>query len=349
MSLLSRVLRARLTKALGWTVLTALVIGTTYEECGRRADRARLPRIGQAVDIGGRSLTIDCAGEGQPVVVLDSGANSSGYAWAQIQSRIAPLTRTCWYDRAGEGWSDPGPFPRTSAAIASDLHALLTRAAIPPPYVLVGHSFGGLNVRVYTGHYPSEVAALVLVDSAHEDEPRRAPPFMLGPKPPRMLWRPLDWLFRASARVGLVRLTKPAVPLSPDPSRRMRAEIVEALRNRPQTVATVAATGVVAPDSYEQARAAGGLGDRPLIVLTRGKLPEPTGDPAIDRAAADYQRRWMHELQAQLARLSTRGRQVIVDSSGHGIPEEAPDAVIDAIRDVVAAVRQPRGASENTR
>lgn len=83
--------------------------------------------------------------------------------------------------------------------------------------------------------------------------------------------------------------------------------------------------------------------------MTRGRLPEPTGDPAIDRAAADYQRVWMHELQAQLARLSTRGRQVIVGSSGHGIPEEAPDAVIDAIRGVVAQVRQPRSAAENTR
>src|SRR5437868_7715159 len=139
-------------------VVIALVIaiasGLIYEEIGRRNDRKRNPQIGQSIDIGGRSLNLYCSGEGSPAVVFDSGAGAPGYSWSNIQPEIAKFTRACWYDRAGEGWSDAGPFPRTSAANAQDLHGLLQRAGVAPPYILVGHSYGGLNARVYNGMYP---------------------------------------------------------------------------------------------------------------------------------------------------------------------------------------------------
>ena len=159
---ISRAIRVTL-KSFGVVLLIAIVVGIVYEQVGQRQDRKRLPQIGRSVDIGGRSLNIYCSGEGSPTVILDSGGGNPGYAWAHIQPEIAKFTRACWYDRAGEGWSDPGPFPRTSAAIAKDLHELLQRAGVPPPYVLVGHSFGGLNARVYNGLYPNEVASMVLV------------------------------------------------------------------------------------------------------------------------------------------------------------------------------------------
>ena len=323
----------------GALLLIGIVAGTVYEEVGRRRDRARLPQTGQAVDIGGRSLNIYCSGAGGPAVILDAGAGSPGYSWAHIQPELARFTRACWYDRAGEGWSDPGPYPRTSAAMARDLHELLQRAGVPAPYVLVGHSLGGLNVRVYNGLYPGEVAGMVLVDSAHEDEPNRAPPSYQGPKPPRYLWHPLHLLFKAAARVGLVRLFSPAAPLPTDPAQRTREQIVEALRRRPEFVATSNSVGVVAPDSYAQARSAAGLGDRPLIVLTRGRPPTPSGNPELDRQVAAYEQAWMHEMQAGLARLSTRGRQVIVEQSGHSIPEQAPQVVIEAVREVLTMIR----------
>lgn len=328
-----RVIRVTL-KSFGVVLLVAIVVGIVYEQVGQRQDRKRLPQIGRSVDIGGRSLNIYCSGEGSHTVIFDSGAGGPGYAWSHIQPEIAQFTRACWYDRAGEGWSDPGPFPRTSAAIAKDLHELLQRAGVPPPYVLVGHSIGGLNVRVYNGLYPNEVAGMVLVDSAHEDEPTRAPKFMLGHSLPRSLWYPLHLLVQAATHVGLVRLTTASAPLHEDPSQRTREEIVAALRRQPKSIATLAGDAT-SPDSYAQAHAAGGLGDRPLIVLTRGRKPSPSGNAEMDRQGAAYEQAWMHEMQPQLARLSTRGRQVIVESSGHGIPEEAPDAVIEAVREVV--------------
>jgi pimeloyl-ACP methyl ester carboxylesterase len=325
----------------GAVLLAAVVAGVGYEEVGRRRDRERLPQIGRSVDIGGRSLNIYCSGEGSPAVILDAGAGEPGYAWSEIQPEIAEFTCACWFDRAGLGWSDPGPFPHTSEATARDLHELLHRAGVPPPYVLVGHSLGGLDVRVYNRLYPSEVAGMVLVESAHEDEPLRAPKAFLGHSAPRVLWYPIYLVAWSAGRVGLVRLLGGSAPLPEDPSQRTRDQILEALRRRPEAVVT-SMGDASAPDSYAQARAAGGLGDRPLVVLTRGTPFDGGGDAETDRQAAEYSRVWVHEMQAQLARLSTRGRQVVVENAGHGIPEEAPGAVADAVREVVAAVRAGR-------
>jgi pimeloyl-ACP methyl ester carboxylesterase len=309
-----------------------------YDRGGERRDRKRLTRIGRAVDIGGRTLNIFCSGEGAPAVVFDSGNGAPGYAWSHIQPRVAAITRACWYDRAGDGWSDPGPFPRTSAAMAADLHELLRRAGVPPPYVLVGHSLGGLNVRVYNGLYPSEVAGAVLVDAAHEDEPRRAPAFMRGHTAPRWLRRPI-WIAGQMARaVGLLRLTSPRVTMPDDPAARTRDQIVRALASRPQSSANHFDSSV--SDSYGQAERSAGFGDRPVVVLTRGRMPVLPANPSEeDRQYAAYENAWMHEIQPKLARLSSRGRQVIVANSGHGIPDEAPDAVVAAVRDVIDQIR----------
>jgi pimeloyl-ACP methyl ester carboxylesterase len=141
-------------------------------------------------------------------VIFESGGPGPGLEWEAFQPEAAKFTQACWYDRADEGWSDPGPYPRTSNAIAKDLHELLKRVGVPAPYVLAGASFGGLNSRVYAGLYPDEVAGMVLIDSAHEDELRRAPKFFLGRTAPRFLWHPLQMAFEAAAFVGLLRLTQ---------------------------------------------------------------------------------------------------------------------------------------------
>jgi pimeloyl-ACP methyl ester carboxylesterase len=109
------------------------------------------------VGIGGRILNIFCSGTGGPTVILES-ASGIGLEWQSLQTEVAKFTQACWYERAGMGWSEPGPFPRTAAAIASDLHELLKRAGVAPPYVLAGFSFGGLPLRVYTKLYRNEVA-----------------------------------------------------------------------------------------------------------------------------------------------------------------------------------------------
>ena len=312
-----------------------MVLGAVYEQIGERRDEESLPRVGQAVDVGGYSLNISCKGSGKPPVILDSGAGSPGYSWVPIQTELAKTTSTCWFDRAGEGWSDPGPFPRTSAAIATDEHNLLRNAGIAPPYVLVGHSFGGLNARVYAGKYPSEVAGMVLVDAAHEDEPSRAPKFMLGHTLPPSLWRVNHWVMQGAKNVGLIRALSGSPKLPPNPT---REETLAALRKQPKAVATLGEY-VTSPLNYKQAHEAAGIGDKPLIVLTAGRPWLPTGNAEVDKEAAAYQKIWITEIQRKLVKLSTRGRQIVVTKSGHGIPEEAPEAVIDAVHDVVGAVR----------
>jgi len=140
----------RALRALGFLLLILAAAGFTYEQLSRWRDRTSPLRVGHSVDIGGRSLNISCLGEGSPAVILENGS----YEWILAQTGISKVTNVCWYDRAGEGRSDPPPAPRTSQSIANDLHELLKRAQIPPPYVLVGHSIGGEYVRIYTARFP---------------------------------------------------------------------------------------------------------------------------------------------------------------------------------------------------
>jgi pimeloyl-ACP methyl ester carboxylesterase len=339
-------------KAFGVVLLVAVLAGAVYEQVGQRRDRERLQQVGRSVDIGGRTLNIYCSGEGAPAVIFDAGHGDPGFVWSHIQPEIAKLTRACWYDRAGEGWSEPGPFPRTTEAMAKDLHGLLHAAGIPAPYVLVGHSLGGMNARVYNSLYPADVAGAVLVDAAHEDEFRRAPEFMLGRTAPRSWWRPI-WVAAQTARaVGLIRLMSPPVSLPAEPAHRTREQILRALRAQPKALATHADAS--APESDAEAQRAAGFGDRPLIVLTRGNAQMPPNPSAMDREWFAYEQVWMHEIQPKLARLSTRGRQIIIEHSGHRIQDEAPDDVIAAISEILAQVRiepvhSPVGAARVTR
>lgn len=172
-------------------LLGAVLAGVVYERWGERRDVARLPRVGTAIDVGGRSLNLFCSGTGGPTVVLDTGAGGSGYEWVLVQPGVAQFTRACWFDRAGMGWSDPSPLPQTPANVAEDLHALLRRAGIAPPYVLAGASLGGMNMRVFAGKYPNEVSGMVLVDSATENQDPYEPRAAQGP-----LVRMPHWLVR---------------------------------------------------------------------------------------------------------------------------------------------------------
>jgi pimeloyl-ACP methyl ester carboxylesterase len=170
----------RCISAIGVVLSVAAVTGFVYEELGRWRDLAHPFRIGESVDIGGRTINIDCAGAGSPTVIFEAGGGGrGGYQWNPVQSGVATFTRACWYDRAGEGWSDPPPTARNSPMIANDLHAVLKQSGIEGSIVLVGHSIGGEYVRIYTAKFPTQVAGLVLVDSTHPDQ--REPAIMLSP------------------------------------------------------------------------------------------------------------------------------------------------------------------------
>jgi pimeloyl-ACP methyl ester carboxylesterase len=168
----------------------ALVSGLPYEQAQRVRDRERFPQIGRSVALpaqlgtSDRTLNIYCSGAGQPAVIFESGApwplygprrafeNGAprpGYGWVWIQSELSKTTTACWYDRAGSGWSDPGPYPRDSASQARDLHALLRASGVSPPYVLVAESSAALDAHLYAGSWPAEVAGLVFVNGVHPD------------------------------------------------------------------------------------------------------------------------------------------------------------------------------------
>ncbi|MSV29090.1 MAG: alpha/beta hydrolase [Bryobacterales bacterium] len=338
----------RLGKAAKWIALAGvagllglILAGIIYEQLGRRKDLVGITRIGESVDIGGRALNLYCAGTGSPTVVLESGTNNPGLAWLRVQPKIAETTRACWYDRAGDGWSDPGPFPRTAASIAVDLHSLLTNAKLPGPFIMVGHSFGGTILRVYSGMYPKDVAGVVLVDAWHEDEIKKIPN-RKGPGPPDSLRPAIDRLTPALTFIGFVRLLRP--PLKTRPPKGLSREdwrVIQELRRQPKALAAESSTGMTQDESGMQARSAGGLGDRPLVVLTAGKAEYDPSNATEAKLANDEQQIWIHDLQAQLATLSTRGKQLTVNST-HGIPWEAPENVVDAVREVIAATASTR-------
>lgn len=331
-------------------IALALLAGFTYEQIGRARDADQLPpRVGQAIDIGGRTLNLSCSGQGSPTVILEPGGNSPGYSQLWLQSKMAAFTRTCWYDRAGVGWSDPPSSPRTSATIVSDLHEALHRAGVLPPYVMAGGSVGGEYIHIYTARYPSDVAGLVMIDSAVPDQ--HEPDFMLSPLN-RMsgTTRHLICLaLPAASRFGLIRfgVSRERRP-SPTDLNDEQARTLAKLEAQPKAFITDAEQGCAAtnqsrivpregggnPDINDAAKNAGSLGDRPLIVLTAGRYWAPEG---FEKEAAAYHEIWVHQLQASLVRLSTRGRQVIVDAD-HGM-SQSPDSIVTAVRQVVEEVR----------
>ena len=185
-------------------LLGLALVGYSYEPVAEAADAKAYPPPGQLVDVGGYRLHINCTGEGTPTVVVESGWGDFSETWARVQPEIARTTRVCTYDRAGMGWSEASPEPRTAREFAKELHTLLEKANESGPHILVGHSMGGYTVRVYAHDYPDEVVGLVLVDPQNlstED----AATFNPAPKPGK------NSLPALMARIGVMRLL--AVPL----------------------------------------------------------------------------------------------------------------------------------------
>src|SRR5271157_1582326 len=282
----------RALRVLALAFLLAVVLGSTYEQIGRWQDSQHPFRIGRAVDIGGRSLNIDCAGSGSPAVILESGGGGyGGYGWRTVQAEVAKFTTVCWYDRAGEGWSDPAPTARSSATIVQDLHELLQRTPVAGPYVMVGHSIGGEYVRIFTARFPSEVAGVVLVDSTHPEQ--REPAMMLSPinRLPRFARRILCSALPVAGGFGVLRFLMRNTPVYVPPQfSSEESAATRAMRNqRVKALETEAAQGCAAtdggalqtdkgsgnPEVDQAVSSAGSLGDRPLIVLTAGQYWKP--------------------------------------------------------------------------
>jgi pimeloyl-ACP methyl ester carboxylesterase len=260
---------------------------------------------------GGRTLFLTCAGSGSPTVILEAGAGGGANAWTKVQPEVATFARVCSYDRANipGGASDPAPKPRTAGDVVADLHAALTAAAVPGPFVMVGHSDGGLFVRLYASRYPDEVVGMVLVDAVSE-ELDASGLVLLKELLAQDEWRGYQAALDQQAHAPfLARVDDEQVDIAAS-SAEMRATLADS-PIRPM----------------------------PLFVLTHG-VPDPSS-PGEPPAFAQAKERVWQELQQQLARLVPNAKHLIVRDSGHIIQEEQPDIVIDAIRQVVEAVGDP--------
>jgi pimeloyl-ACP methyl ester carboxylesterase len=275
--------------------------------------------------VGGYRLHLQCVGTGSPTVVLDAGLGGTSLDWNLVQVEMGRTTRTCAYDRAGMGWSDAGPQPRTPSQIARELHTLLTNAGIAGPYVLVGHSLAGKNLRLFAQQHPDQVVGMVSVDARSEYVDMHTSPADAQAFEKAITRQAI--LYGVARRFGLVRLigaSQSGVPAMPSETRMAMALFATGLRGREATTAEALAR--TADDA--ELLAAPSLGDRPLIVLAAGQAMNTT----------DMSAPWP-EAQRRLAALSTDGRLIVVEGSGHAIHWEQPAVVLDAMRQMVAQVR----------
>lgn len=288
---------------------------------------------GQLVDVGGYKMHIHCKGQGTPTVILDSGLGDTYTSWHKVQPQIAQISRVCSYDRAGLGYSDSSPRSRTSKDIAEELHTLLHNAGVPAPFILVGHSMGGFDVRLYASLYRHEVVGMVLVDASHPEQQKRLPPEVSDMD---ATWLREQELFEFTMPFGIPRLLgfcgNDAAVRAADCNFHSVRESVAELKTVSESAAQTAATGL--------------LGDMPLTVISHDPdLPQPDLPEDLVKPTNDAWR----QMQKELAHLSTGGTQVIAKNSGHYIQLDRPEVVIEAVRGVVDAAHQAQAAPKPAR
>jgi pimeloyl-ACP methyl ester carboxylesterase len=339
-------------------VLSVLMLQLTGVSVAQKAaqpmqDQPAPAAPGSLVDVNGFKVHIDCTSRGRPSIVLIHGLGDYSFDWALVQSRVASHVEACAYDRAAAAWSDPGLPPRGLNTSAHELHLLLKRLHVQAPYILVGHSWGGLIARMYAHEFPKGVAGIVLVDSADEDEYLWINGKVIRPR----FLSDAEW----------TNLTKPQVPPSPPPTS-VSARPPEAPR-RPKMTSVPSPFDKLPPDAqklqlwamsqpFTKERQEGGdtqdmrrdfiamhdvrrqskhsLGNIPLIVLSKTPGVDDDDDYTSD------QLKWNRELQDQLAALSTNSEHLVADRSGHHIQLDQPELVIASILRVIDAVRHHR-------
>ncbi len=328
------------------TITIGTVVGSLaiYQFVATKIDEKRFPFPGKRVDVGGYKLHIYCTGptnnkdaadkpseNKKPTVILDSGMGQDSIGWSLVQPEIAKFAHVCSYDRGGYGWSDESPKPRTCKEIVKELHTLLIKAHITPPYILVGHSFGGLNMQLYAKKYPSEVSGLVLVDSAHEKNLEKLP------KEPKTLRTSLQFNLLIT-RLGITRLflqlpsSKQSVKILPENAQR---PMLAHLSSTKQVKATFKEWSSFKENLAELEEAHLTFGNLPLTVISAGQGPSSDG---MSKEWKEYVQKfypaWM-VLQKDLASRSSKGKLIIAEKSGHMIPFSQPDLIVEAVKEIV--------------
>ena len=313
---------------LGFALIT-VTFGVAFEQWSRWSIAREYKPTGRLVEVDGLNVHLHCSGEGAPTVVLESGLDLYGsLSWVLVQPEIAKTNRVCSYDRAGILWSEQHEEVPSANIVTQRLHRLLEVASEKPPYLLVGHSMGGLLAMVFADRYRQDVVGLVLIDSSHPEQAVRFPPeAMAAVQAP-----PPSFVVNSLAAIGILRVWQPFSKVG------VPADVRIAFEYMPRSIQGL----IVEFSAFDQvlvdARAVVSLGVLPLIVLSRGKEPEDLPPEITEEIAIEVARVWS-ELQGELTALSAKSDQRVIDNAGHYIQFDNPTAVIRAIQDVVRSTR----------
>lgn len=294
----------------------------------------------QQVEVEGRHLNLFCMGSGSPTIIFESGAGVAGWGWQLVQPTVSKTNRACIYDRAGLGFSEPSTLPGTSANAVNDLQKLLSAARLQPPFVLVGHSYGGMNVQLFAYRYPSMVSGLVLVEAQHEDERERLDRVSQGKL--SLMTASLLESYRKCTEAAKLAFQPPAEPFAAcvgAPYRFAKGQFSQAYTNQFKKASYWDAHSSELEHLYtrssDQLRSARkSFGSLPVACLIRSVSPYmPPGSPPTKMSMAAEQEN--DAMQREVANLSSRGNCKVVPGAGHDIAIDRPQAVIQAIREVL--------------
>lgn len=299
------------------------------------------PPPGQLIDLGGYRLHLYTTGQGKPTIIFDQSLGSAGWAYYLVFQELAKTNQVVVFDRAGYGWSDPSPYPRTTEFIVQELETLLVKAGIEPPYVFVGSSFGGYTARLYHHRFPNRVLGMVLAHCLHED-------IVLN------LSSTVQWSMDALA--GAIKLTQLSAPTGivkfldecqlfemMFPSLRKippeQLEVIKHVYHTPKQWEASFQELELLRVSSKQVKAAGGLGNLPLVVLSVGTfLKRSLFSPLLPHDEVDTT--W-NLMQKKLLKLSTNSHEIVAPESSHFVWVDAPDMMVKAIRHLLDMIDSP--------
>lgn len=304
-----------------------LAAGTIYQSVSTKIDAYFYPPPGRMIDVGGFKMHINCMGDSEkkgPTVILEAGAGGcNSLEWSLVQPEVSQFARVCSYDRAGHGWSDESPYPRTSAHMVEELHTLLINAKIPGPYILVGHSFGGNHMRLFANKYPDEVSGVILVDSVHENMWDKLPPSPFETLECKLRYNNKN-IARLASSIGFFRFFY-CSPKDYNQFPDSIAKIYSKQHSSTKLITTLFEANRLSSESLSQVKGTT-LGNKPLTVISAGHEEESI--------TLEDNQIW-NDFQKDLATKSSNSKHLIAQGSDHMITRTDPKIIIKSIFDMM--------------